>query len=402
MDRDPIDRLTSTARRVTHDRVRAVYHALADGLETYLSPLILDRGGLQEVCRRNGTLRYYGTSEAVTLGVPDAPDEPTTRILDRDGEHLIPAPFVGELPGVTLVGRYPMPIYGRRLVLEAIGRPDVALLNLYYAIAEGGPLRKTDDRRTLDCAVLLHNCWDQGYFHWTTEGLTRLEGVEQYSERTGRRPTLVLGPDPPSFQVESLRLLGYDESDWIEWDGRATTVERFVVPSMRRGTRGSEAGLVAHRWLRDRLRSAVAERVDSDRFASRVYVSRADADRRRVTNEADVMEVLAEYGFEAYQLGEMSFVENVALFAGADVVVAPHGAGLTNLLYAEDASVVELFRQNNTPTYFVLARQFGHRHRYVECRARGVDLWVDPAELETAVVEELDAAGLDYESADRR
>lgn len=386
----PAVRPVATARRLAHDRVRGIYHSLADGLETYFSPLVLDRGALQATCRRQGALFYYAESEAFELDVPDTPGEPTASITDRDGEHLIPAPFVGELPEVTLVGRYPMPIHERRLVLEAIGRPDIALLNCYYSLTEGGPVGRTDERRTLDRATVLHNCWDQGYFHWVTEGLTRLEGIERYHERTGERPTLVLGPDPPTFQVESLRLLGYDETDWIEWDGTTTVVNRLVVPSMRRGTnRGSEVGFVAYRWLRDRLRTAVVDRVDADRFSARVYVSRADADRRRIVNEREVMDVLSEHGFEAYRLGEMSFAENVALFAGAEVVVAPHGAGLTNLLYAEDATVVELFRPNNVPTYFVLARQFGHRHRYLECEARGVDLWVDPDELNAVVAETL-------------
>lgn len=367
-----------------------MYHPLADAVATCPSPLVLDRGQLQATCRREGSLMYYGTSEVFDLTVPVSHGLPTDSIEHRDGEHLVPTPFVGVLPDVRLLGRHPLPMYDRRIVLEAVGRPDVVLLNVYYTVAEGGCLGTTSGTRTLDRGVLLHNCWARGYFHWITEMLTRLEGVEHYRERTGEQPTLVLGPDPPKFQTDSLRLLGYDAEDWIEWDGTTTVVNRFVVPSMRRGTnRGSKVGLVAHRWLSERLREAAVDRVDTDRFSPRVYVSRADADRRRVINETDVLEVLSAYGFESYRLADMSVAENVALFSQAEVVVAPHGAGLTNLLFTADASVVELFRPNNTPTYFVLAQHAGHQHRYLECEPIGVDLAVDIDELDAVVSETL-------------
>jgi hypothetical protein len=383
-------RPVSIGRRLLRDYARGVYQPLANVSLTYPSPLVIDRERLQAICRRQGTLLYYGTSETIDLPVPEAADGPKATIEQRAGEHLVPTPFVGELPDVTLIGRYPTPIHDRRVMLEAVGREDVALLNVFYSIAEGGPVRRTSETRSLDRAVLLHNCWTRGYFHWVTETLTRLEGIERYYDRTGTRPPLLVGPNPSGFQTESLRLLGYDAEDWIEWDGTTTSVGRLIVPSMRRGTdRSSETGPIAGDWLRDRLRAAAADRIEADRFAPRVYVSRADADRRRVTNEREVRELLAEYGFEPYRLAEMSVAENVALFAGAECVVAPHGAGLTNLLFADDASVVELARSSYSSTYFVLAQCAGHRHRYLECEPQGVDLEVDPAALDDAVSEAL-------------
>jgi len=50
---------------------------------------------------------------------------------------------------------------------------------------------------------------------------------------------------------------------------------------------------------------------------------------RRIINEHEVIEALATFGFVAYALEEMSFSEQVRLFSQAEMVVAPHGAGLT-------------------------------------------------------------------------
>jgi hypothetical protein len=387
----PTARLKSLIKREIRDHARRLYRPLANALLRYPSPVVIDRERLQALCRRQGMLHYYDRSEVVELSIPGPIGDSKAAMTQRAGEHLIHAPFVGELPAVTLVGRYPLPIHGHRVVLEAIGRRDIALLNALYSITRGGPIGRTDTRRTLDHATLLYHSWSRGYFHWVTETLTRLEGLERYHDRTGRRPTLVLGPDPPRFQTESLALLGYDESDWVEWDGTTTTIDHFVVPSMRRGTdRSSRVGPVPQEWLRTRLREAIAGRVDPDQFSSRVYISRADADRRRVVNEADVTGMLSEYGFESYRLAEMSVAENVALFANAEFVVAPHGAGLTNLLFAENATVIELLREKNSTTYFELAQGWGHQYRYLKCEPQGLDYVVDTDALRDAVVEGLE------------
>jgi capsular polysaccharide biosynthesis protein len=53
----------------------------------------------------------------------------------------------------------------------------------------------------------------------------------------------------------------------------------------------------------------------------------------------------------------MSFREQVGALAGAEVVLAPHGAGLSNLVFARpDAKVIELFSPRYVnPCYWKLA-----------------------------------------------
>ncbi|GJE55558.1 hypothetical protein EKPJFOCH_2052 [Methylobacterium thuringiense] len=71
----------------------------------------------------------------------------------------------------------------------------------------------------------------------------------------------------------------------------------------------------------------------------RIYISRADAraastPRRKVINEAEVIAYLSIHGFEAVELGGMSMDEQIALFREVTFVVAPHGAGLANMVFA--------------------------------------------------------------------
>jgi capsular polysaccharide biosynthesis protein len=97
----------------------------------------------------------------------------------------------------------------------------------------------------------------------------------------------------------------------------------------------------------------------------RIYVSRNDTPRRRVANEDEILPVLSERGFEAVPPGRLSFRDQVALFNDADAVAGPHGAGLTNILFApRSAKVLEIFPANKLKnTYFLLATSLRQTYR---------------------------------------
>jgi capsular polysaccharide biosynthesis protein len=54
------------------------------------------------------------------------------------------------------------------------------------------------------------------------------------------------------------------------------------------------------------------------------------------------MELLRKDGFELYCLEDMSIVEQIRLFASARLVIGPHGAGLTNIIYCNHPALIEL------------------------------------------------------------
>jgi len=79
----------------------------------------------------------------------------------------------------------------------------------------------------------------------------------------------------------------------------------------------------------------------------RIYISRADAAIRRVTNEAEIAELLRGHGFEVVTPGRLSFPAQAAAFHSADIVVSPHGAGLANLMFCRpNTRVLEIFASN--------------------------------------------------------
>jgi capsular polysaccharide biosynthesis protein len=112
----------------------------------------------------------------------------------------------------------------------------------------------------------------------------------------------------------------------------------------------------------------------------RLYISRSDAVDRRVVNEDEVLGAIADLGFERVTLSGLSVAAQIRLFQTADIVLAPHGAGTANILFAPaDCLVTELMGPAHVATCFmILASTLGQLYGYVGCTQRGRDLAVDP------------------------
>jgi capsular polysaccharide biosynthesis protein len=75
----------------------------------------------------------------------------------------------------------------------------------------------------------------------------------------------------------------------------------------------------------------------------RLYIDRSYSQLRPLVNEADLKNALAPLGFIAVRPEMLSVADQVRLFRGADVIVAPHGAALTNLGFCRPGTqIIEL------------------------------------------------------------
>lgn len=88
---------------------------------------------------------------------------------------------------------------------------------------------------------------------------------------------------------------------------------------------------------------------------------------RKVVNEEQFMQVLVRLGFELVTFESMSVFEQAALMAEAEIVVAPHGAGLANLVFCSPGTkVIELFSPAYVNVcYWILSNQCNLEYYYL-------------------------------------
>lgn len=93
---------------------------------------------------------------------------------------------------------------------------------------------------------------------------------------------------------------------------------------------------------------------DRKKFPKNIYISRKDSRIRKMSNEDIVISLMSKNGYRIIDNSKLSIIEQIQMFASAKNIVAPHGAGLTNLLYAlEDINVTELFSENRFPIPYI-------------------------------------------------
>ncbi|WP_049926535.1 glycosyltransferase family 61 protein [Natronomonas moolapensis] len=341
--------------------------------------------------------------------VVSEPHEGSMRIKAAGGFRGRPTPerydpggrFVCEVPDATLLGPTgPGVTTEGRVVVDTVATPPLGPrrtgvtlaksmrangLGRTLGVLSGGGT--TPDRR-FELATLAVPPW-LNYYHWTMECLPRIRLLERYGAETGRYPTLLVPPDPPGWVAESLSMVDYG-GDVARFGDGVAAVETLVVPTFPDPTPAE------CEWLRDRMRpskparvgqkagSARANAIDTD-GGERVYVARGDATVRRVANRDELQGVLDRYDIDTYLPGELSVREQVALFSRADLVVGPHGAGLTNIVFGEDLAVIELFGGKQIATFDRLAAALGHTYAYLEGEGVGVDIRVDTDALDRTI-----------------
>jgi capsular polysaccharide biosynthesis protein len=297
--------------------------------------------------------------------------------------HTHPAAFRARLPGAQLAGLEPLALTpDRRAFLQSTY--DREQLDANATMRK----RLHPARRLSGPHMLLHNQWGSTHFHWMLDTLPRLALLPVDAEPA----TPILIPAGLSAAGRrALELAGVPAERTVAFDGTRVAVDEMVFPSFVGSTGNPPAWAMA--WLRDRVAPAAGAAGAGAAGGRRLFVSRADATWRGVANEDEVVRALAGRGFERLVLSDLTLDEQLAAFAGAEAVVAPHGAGLVNLIAARDAKLLELFAESYVNgCYYALSAALGLPYSYLVVPGAGRwDLQVEVAALLRAV----DALGLD-------
>ena len=193
------------------------------------------------------------------------------------------------------------------------------------------------------------------YFHWLFDLLPRLKMLEEM----GLRPDKYYMQYRYRFQRETIEVLDFIPTQQIINcdDFPLLTTTRLIVPCHE-----VMDGREFPQWVVHFLRDSFLPKVGIGDLSTkkRVFVSRADALFRRILNEQELMPVFEEFGFSLVKLEKLSFLDQVRLFEGAEVVVLPHGSALANLVFcSEGTKVIELFPNQMVDLSFRLSTAVG-------------------------------------------
>ena len=214
------------------------------------------------------------------------------------------------------------------------------------------------------------------YYHWMVDILPRFGLLQAAGWHWDDIDAFVVNSLQQPFQREMLDILGIPHTKIIESD-RFPYIQatELIVPSFPGHLDWIPPGTVQFLrsvFLTDRP-TPVSPPPPLTHFPRYLYISRAKASYRRVLNEPEVIQALQPLGFVPITLETLSVSQQVELFAQAEVIVAPHGAGLTNTIFCQPGThIVELASPHYVRTdYWIVSHEVGLSHYLV--KGEGID-----------------------------
>ena len=278
------------------------------------------------------------------------PSDPTRSWFHLDQEITVPHKLVCQIPH----GR----IFGNCGAIMTADHTLLSDLSLDFNLVSEGldsshhyifQLAKLPPPTFLDAnvACCVTPAGGNNYFHWMIDVLPKLYLLEQSSISWEKIDYWVFNTLEFSFCQETLSRLRIPQNRIVEISGEThLQAENLICTSSPSIT--NDGRVPISRWIINFLRDQFLLNSCSDAFRvdppKRIWISRMDSSRRSISNEQEVIDFLEPFGFISVKLSSLSVLEQATLFNQSEVVIAPHGAGLTNLVFCKPGTkVIEIF-----------------------------------------------------------
>ena len=198
------------------------------------------------------------------------------------------------------------------------------------------------------------------YFHWMTDVLPMLL-LEKKSGRTlAKFRHFLVHPQSKAFHLEALEKLGIAP----ERTRRMTKKAVYRCENLVAHTPHHASGRPPAKTLRSVAELFLPSRTRIGEGPKRLMILRGRENSRFLQDREAIIEDLSRHGFVTYEPAMDSIVEQARAFRRARVIVATHGAALTNLIFCRPGTLlIELFSAHYVnPCYAHIARQLGIRH----------------------------------------
>lgn len=278
------------------------------------------------------------------------------RLSEYQGSITIPRKYYVAASGASLVANnYHVGISRfKRVILESLPRvgsiSPVAEAKL--AIRSLAPQSHSISHPVVS---LVHR-QASNYGHWLMDYLPRALAALHFRQETGAKVKVIVPEPLSSWQRRSLELIGIEEENLIPVSmaskaplnmkldlGIFTRAHSFYCDSAH-GCKDALSPLV-FLSIKERVLCGINEGKlgKPNRKIFILRKSSGGADRRFITNEAELKQLLNPYGFVFVYLEDLAFDEQVTMFSESSHIIAVHGSGLTNLMFTQGCKVLELF-----------------------------------------------------------
>ena len=212
---------------------------------------------------------------------------------------------------------------------------------------------------TLSKAILLLTpVQSSNYYHWIADVLPRLLLIEKCNLSDFDERWVLLHQTSRAYELDTLAIAGVSPAMIFRFKPFETVrVQDLVVADFQLSFSEQPFPAWKRLLLTDFKHKALTsgKAVESTTQSNKkIYLLRGKQRIRRLIGEERLIAMLQDEGFHILDPQQLTLVEQVRALADAQVVVALHGAALTNIVFcAENTLIIELRSTHKPPNFFL-------------------------------------------------
>ena len=189
------------------------------------------------------------------------------------------------------------------------------------------------------------------YFHFLFDIVTKLKIYEERFSLSDIDYFYVPGIN--SWQKQILSLFKINEKKLIDSNKYRHIKAREIIaidhPWYKSGYIQQEIKKLPE-WSIFFLRKKFLDLRKKFQTSKKIFIDRTDSLYKhcKLINNQEVIKFLEKKGFKSYQTSKLDFYEQIYLFENAEIIISPHGAALTNIIFSKPGMrLFELIPKNH-------------------------------------------------------
>jgi capsular polysaccharide biosynthesis protein len=217
----------------------------------------------------------------------------------------------------------------------------------------------------------VQSIWGENYYHFLTEELPNIIKLKNYNSSI---PLMINYNN--KYIKDILSVCNFNENSFIKRDdSNCFKVKEFYFTNMAiSGKPARDELLLVQKHLSSILGIDFTPLKNNSLKQIGIYIKRNEHERRVLNNDEIINHLKSNYiNIEWIIFESINMLDTIKLFNKASIVISPHGAGLTNMLFCREGITIIEFMPYSDPNecYNHLAQMLNHKYNCIVCEDSG-------------------------------
>lgn len=191
----------------------------------------------------------------------------------------------------------------------------------------------------------------RNYFHFLFDSISKLFLIKKIKYDNILIPSLKY-----KFQKEIINILNLKKKIIDCEKIKILDLEKLIVidhPYWDLNKSWNECSKNIPKWVIKFLRKKFISYASRKKFNKNIFIDRSDTKSiyGKLENNEEVKKYIIKKNFDIFKLSNFSFLDQIKIFRDAKIILSPHGAGLSNLIFCKPKTKILRFKQKQHNVY---------------------------------------------------